>query len=258
VKNEAIPMDCATFEAIVHDLDRPGTPGVTQCERALAHAEACHTCAALLAQVEWLDFSLLELTESAAGCEASPRVETAVLQGFRRAKAVAARRQIRWRLAALAAAAALFLALGLSLRYRALPSPTPAPDIAVESPHEIPQPGSVLSADPAHPAALDARVANPRIARWQPAPGQPNDAGDARETADAVSFLPLPYADDSAALDGGTIVRVELPRAALASFGLPVGEFGDAQRILADLVVSADGTPEAIRLVPESNSSQEF
>jgi len=68
----------------------------------------------------------------------------------------------------------------------------------------------------------------------------------------------LPYADDSIALDGGAIVRVELPRATLASFGLPVAEFGDAQRILADLVVSADGTPQAIRLVSQSNSSQEF
>jgi hypothetical protein len=258
VKNEAIPMDCATFETIVHDLDRPGTPGVTQCERALAHAEACHTCAALLAQVEWLNFSLLELTESAAGREASPRVEAAVLREFRRATAVAARGQVPWRPAALAAAAALFLALGLSLRHRGLPSPVPAPDVAVESPHETRQPGSALSADPVHPAALDAPVANPRNARWQPAPGHPNDAGDSRETADAALFLRLPYADDSVALDGGAIVRVELPRAALASFGLPVGEFGDAQRILADLVVSADGTPEAIRLVSEWSSSQEF
>jgi hypothetical protein len=81
------------------------------------------------------------------------------------------------------------------------------------------------------------------------------EPGDA---PDAASFVRLPYADDSAALDGGAIVRVVLPRAALASFGLPVAETGDSQRILADLIVSADGTPEAIRLLSDANASQEF
>jgi hypothetical protein len=245
-------MDCATFENIVHDLDRAGTSGAALRESALAHAESCHTCAALLTQVEWLDFSLLKLAENAAGRQVSPRVEAAMLREFRRTKDVAARRQIRWRLAALAAAAALFLALGLSLRHRGLPLPTSAPDVAVQSPHETPQIGSTPSSGPMRPAAPGA---NPSVARRHLAPSDSSDPG---ETQDAASFFRLPYADDSAALDGGAIVRVELPRAALASFGLPIAEFGDAQRILADLVVSPDGTPQAIRLVSEVNSRQEF
>ena len=248
-------MDCATFENIVHDLDRAGTSGAALRESALAHAESCHTCATLLTQVEWLDFSLHELAENAAGRQASPRVEAAVLQEFRRAKDVAARRQIRWRLATLAAAAALFLALGLSLRHRGLPLPASAPDVAVQSPHETPRPGSAPSAESTRPAAPSAPGANPSVARRHLAPSDSSDPG---ETQDAASFFCLPYADDSIALDGGAIVRVELPRATLASFGLPVAEFGDAQRTLADLVVSADGTPQAIRLVSQSNSSQEF
>ncbi len=32
-------MDCAQFQEVLHELDRPGTEGETQCERALAHAE---------------------------------------------------------------------------------------------------------------------------------------------------------------------------------------------------------------------------
>jgi hypothetical protein len=258
LKNEAIPMDCATFENFVHDLDRTGTPGAALCESALAHAESCHTCASLLTQVEWLNFSLLKLAEIAVGRQASPRIEAAVLREFRCAKDSAARRQIRWRLAALAAAAALFLALGLSLRHRGMPSPAPASDIAAQSPHEMTLLGSAPSGDSARPAApnvLDAPVTNPRVARRNSTPSEPNDAGG---TADAVSFVRLPYSDDFVALDGGAIVRVELPRATLASFGLPVAEIGDAQRILADLVVSPDGTPQAIRLVSEANSRQEF
>jgi hypothetical protein len=256
VKSEAIPMDCATFENIVHDLDRTGTPGAAQCESALAHAESCHTCAAVLTQVEWLEFSLLKLAEASATRQVSPRVEAGLLGEFRRTKDVAARRQIRWRLAALAAAAALFLALGLALRHRGLPSPAPMADVAGQSSHEAPQVGSIPTADPALPVALP--VPNTTIVRRHPGSTNTTGAGDPTVTADSASFLRLPYADDSAALDGGAIVRVELPRAALASFGLPVADAGDAQRILADLIVSADGTPEAIRLVSVSNASQEF
>ena len=254
-------MDCATFENIVQDLDRQGTSGAAQCESALAHAESCHSCAALPTQVEWLGFSLLKLAESAATCQPSPRVEAVLLEEFRRTKDFAPRRQIRWRLAALAAAAALFLALGLALRHRNLPSAAPLLDVAAQSSHEAPQSGSAPSADPARPAtlhapqALDAPASNTTIARRHSTASNPNYRG---ETAEVTSFVRLPYADDSAALDGGAIVRVELPRAALASFGLPVADTGDAQRILADLIVSADGTPEAIRLVSESNASQEF
>jgi len=257
-------MDCATFENIVQDLDRQGTPGAAQCEGALAHAESCHVCAALLTQIEWLEFSLLKLAEDAATRQASPRVEAALLEEFRRTKDFAPRRQIRWRVAALAAAAALFLALGLAMRHRGLPSPAPVSDVAVKSRHEAPQLGSAPSADPARPGtlhapqALDAPASNTSIARRHPASTKSTDEGDPGETADATSFVRLPYADDSASLDGGAIVRVELPRAALASFGLPIADTGDAQRILADLIVSADGTPEAIRLISESNASMEF
>lgn len=243
MKNEAIPMDCATFESVVHDLDRPGTSGSVQCESALAHAESCHACAALLSQVEWLDFGLLETAEKATGRQASPRVEAALLEEFRRTKDVAARKQIGWRLAALATAAALFLALGLTLRHIGWSSSASVPTVGAQSSLETSQTKSATSTDPAQLGSASADA---------------DDGEESGETADAGSFLPLPYADDSAAVDGGAIVRVELPRAALASFGLPVAEVGGGERVLADLIVSVDGTPEAIRLVSDSNSSQEF
>jgi hypothetical protein len=63
----------------------------------------------------------------------------------------------------------------------------------------------------------------------------------------------LPYADDTASLDGGAVIRVSVPRSALVAWGLPVSGMGSAGPIPADLVVSADGTPQAIRLVSETN-----
>ena len=241
-------MDCATFESIVQDLDRPGTPAAGQCEGALVHAESCGKCAALLTQVEWLEFSLREVAKRGGDHRASPRVEAALLQEFRNAKALAARKQIPWRLAALAAAAALFLALGLSLRphgaYLQAPSPT--------APVQLSEQNSVPPTSAARSEIGQSSDANPRLAHKDSTSA---DMGDSDETS---SFVRLPYADNTASDDGGAIVRVELPRAALASFGVPVPEIGDTQRILADLVVSADGTPEAIRLVSQTSANQEF
>jgi hypothetical protein len=256
LKNEAIPMDCATFQDIVHDLDRAGTPGAKQCESALAHAESCESCAALLTQVEWLEFSLAKLTEIGGGRQASPRLEATLLRELRSTKDFAARKQLRWRLAALTTAAALFLVLGLALRHRGLSSPVAVHQVAIQSPHNTPQLGSVPSSEntrPAAPVTLDPHTTNPVVVLSQPAS---HDSDDADGTPDAASFFRLPYADNSAALDGGAIVRVKLPRAALASFGLPVADTGDTRRILADLIVSADGTPEAIRLISQASASE--
>ena len=70
--------------------------------------------------------------------------------------------------------------------------------------------------------------------------------------------MPVPYADDPAALEGGAIVRVTLPRSALRSFGLPVTESDGTERVFADLLVSEDGTPQAIRLVSDANPNVYF
>ena len=51
-------MDCAQFQEVLHELDRPGAEGDALCERALAHAESCSECATRLTEVEALDFSL--------------------------------------------------------------------------------------------------------------------------------------------------------------------------------------------------------
>jgi hypothetical protein len=53
--------------------------------------------------------------------------------------------------------------------------------------------------------------------------------------------LPMP--------EGGQLLRVELPRSALASFGLPVNEERLNGRVKADVVVGNDGIPRAIRFV---------
>lgn len=65
----------------------------------------------------------------------------------------------------------------------------------------------------------------------------------------ATDFLPLTYDNNFSQLDDGQIVRVELPRSALHSFGLPVNAERGRERVKADVLLGHDGVARAIRFV---------
>jgi hypothetical protein len=223
-------MDCARFESIVHEIERPGTEGFALRERAFEHAESCDRCARLMMETESLDAGLRALMAAASAQEAPPRVEAGLLAEMRRQKAVVAQRRVRRQVAALSTAAVALLAAGLSLHYwKGSGGGSNRP----ESPAE-----------------------NPARANGAATTGSPNVI-EMDDTAYASSFRPLPYADDPSALEDGAVVQVEMPRAALASFGLPVAAMESDGTVRADLIVSADGTPQAIRLVPQNGTSPE-
>jgi hypothetical protein len=70
------------------------------------------------------------------------------------------------------------------------------------------------------------------------------------ENAEIVTdFFPLGGASALTAIEGGHVVRVEVPRAALASFGLPLNAESTAGRVKADVVIGDDGIARAIRFV---------
>jgi hypothetical protein len=72
---------------------------------------------------------------------------------------------------------------------------------------------------------------------------------DQPESEVATQFISLSYVAPASLQDGGQIVRVELPRSAMASFGLPVNMDRFGERVKADVLVSADGFARAIRFV---------
>jgi hypothetical protein len=233
-------MNCAQFEDVVHELDRPGTRGAELREIALTHAETCGRCAVLLTESESLDFALVKLADETGRNVAPARVEAALLQEFRMAKAVHAKRRVRRQIASIGVAAALFLALGLSLRHRLAPPAAGAGSTTVEK---------------ASAAAANGFVAqNRQETQLQPDGFSKtgNETNSAEDAEFAEDFTPLPYADDPSMQEGGAVVRVILSRSALESFGVAVSDVGSSERIPADLVVSADGTPEAIRLVSQN------
>jgi hypothetical protein len=69
------------------------------------------------------------------------------------------------------------------------------------------------------------------------------------DDAALTDFVPLAAGANTAPLDGGQVVRVEAPRAALASLGLPVDARRAGEKVKADLLLAHDGTAHAIRFV---------
>jgi hypothetical protein len=70
---------------------------------------------------------------------------------------------------------------------------------------------------------------------------------DASASAD---FVQLATGDGSAPLESGQMVRVQVPRAALAALGLPVNAERAGELVKADILLAHDGTARAIRLRP--------
>lgn len=225
-------IDCAQFEDVVHELERSGTAGFAMRREALAHAESCDRCGALLDKVMALGFALDSLAVEESSDKAPMRIEAALLAEFRRQHAEAAptRQSVRWT-AALAMAAALVLALGITAPYWMHRS---------------------------------TKIASGSVATGQPTQESPASsegvevAGNSAlsDSEYATNFVSLPYADDPGTLEGGTVVRVTLSRAALASFGVPVAGMNATDEIPADIALSEDGVPQAIRLVADADLDQ--
>jgi hypothetical protein len=69
----------------------------------------------------------------------------------------------------------------------------------------------------------------------------------APQTETTTDYIPLTYVDDATAMESGHVVRVEVPRETLASFGIPASD--SSQYVKADVVIGDDGVARAIRFV---------
>lgn len=74
-----------------------------------------------------------------------------------------------------------------------------------------------------------------------------NAAADDEEIA--TDFIPLTHDNSLTSEDSGQVMRVELPRSALVSFGLPMNVERAGGRVKADVLVGEDGVARAIRFV---------
>ena len=83
----------------------------------------------------------------------------------------------------------------------------------------------------------------------RPAGGVVNPVNAANPSQEITTeFLPLTYGGLSQ-IDEGQVVRIEVPRSALQSFGLPVNVERAGERVKADVLLGHDGVARAIRFV---------
>jgi len=98
------------------------------------------------------------------------------------------------------------------------------------------------------PDSSQQRAAKPRRVR-HPNVRRPENVQLANHAEIATDFIPLSSMTAVNLQDGGQIVRVELPRSALANFGLPVNMDRYNEKVKADVLVGVDGLAHAIRFV---------
>jgi hypothetical protein len=221
-------MSCHRWREVIEELARDQLLDAEVRRQALAHCLACAECSARLKQARALTAGLRALAAESAA-EAPPRLEGALRAAFRTPRPVA--RPLRKGGVWLAAAAAVVAIIGVAVWQGRRPSPVPAPQqVAVtpalaEAPPKLP------------PAPPPARRASQLPARRAPRPEI------------ATDFLPLAYVSDARELEQGSLVRVRLPRTAMASVGLPVNEELRSEPVQADIWLGQDGVARAIRFI---------
>ena len=276
-------MNCHSFEEILTELARNRTPDQTVDESmhksSLAHLNECKACELRLQEDRALTHRLDEMAREMKCFTAPASVEEALRNTFRltfsqpvltaRAMEHPANRSVRWHRWALAAAAVLLIVLGITgLRLRAgrqSPSePGPLETTGLKTPRELPLTVKGGSSNlPSKPdkeltVAVRPKSSHRRTTRVtgrhgntspQTTVATPNTISSNSESEVVTRFMPIGYAGPINLQEGGQLVRVELPRSAMLSMGLPVNMDRYTERVKADVLLGADGLARAIRFV---------
>jgi hypothetical protein len=231
-------MDCRQFEEILHDLARAAALDAEILESGLAHARVCVECRERLAEAQALTEALAALAAESAEAHVPSNLEANLLMAVRRRRRRPAARWQPWAAAGIAAAVLFAVALALPRWERY--SRTEPRQIAADQP-----------AAPAHAPAVEHQIA-PQLRSASPsgekAAGQ-QASDDSNQAVWVTDFVPVPFSDGLMPYENAAVVRVQMPRSALASLGFPVSEDAAAQLINADLLIGQDGQPRAVRLV---------
>lgn len=249
-------MNCQNFEIIINDLARDQIMDVAARDSALGHTSVCGRCAARLADEKMLTAGLRRLAASANAEEAPARVEARLLAALREQKTLSPSANVvnpyphRLRRFAIAAAAAILVVLALAAtRFNQsgkLILIEQAQQLNIKD--QLAEPSRAVPVERQPVLAIRNQPRSPqKINRQKGQPPHPPDAGATHEIA--TDFIPLVHGDSMNLMESGQLVRVELPRSALVSFGLPMDMERANQRVKADVVVGNDGLARAIRFV---------
>src|SRR6185295_9125925 len=247
-------MNCQKFESLAADLARGEMMEVDVLSDARAHQAECSSCSSRFHDEEMLTRGLHSVAVEMNSLQASEATEQSLLASFRQHSVVvplASTRSYRpyW---LTAVAAILLIVFGLVAvvwkgsnqpknQVAVQPKMTQVPDrIKEEKNVTTPKPGnSVNLPTPVKPKRnLSARELQARNSR----PNKPENAvANHASNEVATDFMPLGYLNPASLQDGGQIVRVEVPRTTMASFGFPVNMDRYNERVKADVLLGVDG-----------------
>lgn len=257
-------MNCQKFESVVSELARGQMMAAEQRAEALAHGEECADCTIRLHNEKTLTRGLQSLAAEMESLSAPAGAERELLNAFRAHHQVVvpmAKKRIApryWWAAAVAAMILIAISVAAfrssSVRFdepqqarKPQQQPQPKPGVANESQQPKLEPVDEEQGPKVDQVVRDLKPRRPRPANTR----RPANAQVANHVVNEVAtdFIPLSYMNAANLQDGGQIVRVQLPRSALANFGLPVNMDRYNEKVKADVLLGADGMAHAIRFV---------
>lgn len=251
-------MNCQRFEEVVNDIARQQIIDADARAAALRHSDGCERCAVRLKDERTISLQLRDLAGSMKSDGAPERVEQRLLLAFdkftlkRFPAPVVPAQYYRPQYVIGAMAAALLIVFGVFAIHSFEPATkeSSAPLIAITSwpagtGIAMPLRPPIVLLQPRRPAT-PARKSSVRRGNGASAKASTTNPGN---TEMATDFIPVTYGGAANLADGGRMVRVELPRLAMASFGLPVDMDRANEKVKADVLMGVDGLAHAIRFV---------
>jgi hypothetical protein len=256
-------MNCQKFEEVVSDIAREQILDVSVRSDALAHCHGCEPCAVRLEDELAITHRLRDFAGSFDSIGAPARVEAQMLAAFelhtlRERQPVVISRQRYW-ISAIAALVLIVFALSIIRWRQAVPAAEKAAAGLIAAgglPADSNSPSptvSVVGQDDRNQVLIPPKRAPTIRHSRRNAKSTTNQSKPTDNSEIATDFLPVTYGGTANLADGGTMVRVELPRSAMASFGLPVNMDRANERVKADVLLGVDGLAHAIRFVAMSN-----
>jgi hypothetical protein len=251
-------MICRQFEQLAPQMARNELRDAKLLQDALNHAALCANCDTILVEAREVAASVMALAAHDKAIDSAGHLEFTLRAAFARERgSIEDQGDLK---VAPTKSWASNVFLGGALGWRAFSLAGAAIVLAI-----ILVPGIVgHKSEPNRVAVTPARVSSPSVAQTTAAPAMETVAAPTQNRLVAVhrrkknlaepeetltGFLALPYADDISTIEYGAILRLQMSRADLAWYGLPVPISDNGQKITADLFVNGSGTPEAIRLV---------
>lgn len=269
-------MNCELFQTMAADLARDEKRALMDAgmrDGAQAHVADCQHCTQTLLDQISLSEGLRGLSQHMQSWQAPAALEAQVLTSFRSQKRAGANtsQPQRRRYWALAAAAILLVVFGLwgmwMRRSQVTSAPQPllvkdskssAPDAKVPGAEQVvvapvlTPPVQVVAPKNATPRRDRSSATRLAAKHYKPTPLMPSPevpAADVQTEEIVTDFVPVGYGSALDLQDGGQLVRVEMPRFALARFGMPMNMDRADETIKADVLLGADGLARAIRFV---------